>query len=374
MRPVSDRLLATIRGSHGATSRVRVCAEFQTGTDPDGTVIDVLSGDVVLDGTADVRSTVDLITNGIGMWPRTSDDLLAPYGNELFVERGVRYGDGAIEWVSLGYFRIEEPDQDQVPDGPIRLAGKDRMAGIVEARLLAPLQFTADQTYGECVDALILDVYPTATIEWDDNAVRDEAIGRSVIIETDRYGGFVDLIASVAKVAWWDHRGVLTIKDLPATDVPVFSVDAGPTGVLVSMSRKLTREGVYNAVVATGEAPDEGEPARGVAIDNNPSSPTYFYGRFGQVPRYYSSPLLLDDAACAAAALTILNKATGLPYSVDFTAVPNPGLEPFDCIEIVYSERYGTEFHVVEALTIPLEVENPMTGATRQQTQDGGIV
>ena len=124
MRPVSDALLSTLRGSHGMAVRARVVTTFQTGTDPDGVEIEVISGSVQLDATANIRSTLD-ITTAPSRWPKSPADLLAPYGNEIFVERGVRLVGGSVEWVSLGYFRIDEPDQDQVPQGAVRVAASE---------------------------------------------------------------------------------------------------------------------------------------------------------------------------------------------------------------------------------------------------------
>lgn len=367
MRPVSDAFLRAVRGSHTMSARARVCETFQTGTDPAGTEIDILAGDVLADAHADIRATLDMTTSGNSMWPINHGDLtLAPYGNEVFLERGLQFGGGSTEWVSLGYYRIEEPDQAVAPDGPIRLLGSDRMAGIVDARLLAPVQFTASQTYGGVLEQLVLEVYPGATIEWDSQSTT--VLGRSLLAEEDRFGFLNDLVTSLGKIWYWDHRGILVVKEQPTTSTTVFDVDHGAGGVLVNLARKLTRKGVYNAVVASGEAADTQAPVRAVAIDANPDSPTYFHGRFGPVPRFYSSPLLTSNSQCASAAASLLRKQLGLPYSVDFTAVPNPALEPWDPIGVRYSSRFGTEKHLIERLSIPLTAGGAMTGTTREQT------
>jgi hypothetical protein len=367
VRPVSAAFLRTVRGSHRAVFEARVVAPGQTGTDPDGTDILVLGGDVELDGAAAIRSTLDLTTDGTGMWPTSPSSLLTPYGNEIFVRRGIAYGNGTTEWVSLGYFRIESPEQDQAPDGEIRISGKDRMAGLVDARLLTPVQFPANTTLGEIMDQLVGDVYPWATIEWDD--VTDQTtIGRGLVAEEDRHGFLAELVTAAGKIWYWDHRGVLVIRSPADPSSPVFDVNHGEDGVLVSMGRRLTREGVYNAVVATGEGADTSIPARGVAVDGNPNSPTYWYGPFGKVPRFFSSPFLITDLQAARAAAAMLQQSLGLPYAVDFTAVPNPALEPDDPIRVSYSSRHGDETHVIERLTIPLSVDAPLAGSTREQS------
>lgn len=366
MRPVSDRFLATLRGSHTATFQARVLTNWQTGVDPDGVEIPILSGDVQMSATASIRSTLDLTTHAD--WPTRADSLLAPYGNEIWVARGVAYGNGVTEWVSLGYFRLYASEQDDAPKGPIRLSARDRMSGIVDARLLAPIQFPSNRTFGSVLAELVQEVYPQATIEWDDPAVRDRPIGRALIAEEDRFEVLDDLVTSVGKVWYWDHRGILVVRDAPDPESPVWEVNGGANGVLVSLSRELSRDGVYNAVVAYGEATDTETPPRAVAVDDNPNSPTYWRGRFGKVPRYYSSPFVTTQVQARSAAASLLRQQLGLPYSVDFTAIPNPALEPGDPVRIVQSDG-TTETHVIESLTIPLTVEGALSAATREQTR-----
>jgi hypothetical protein len=347
--------------------RARVCTTFQSGTDPDGTEVDIIDGSVTLDGTAAIRSTVDLTTDGTRRWPDAATDLLAPYGNELFIQRGIQISGSTTEWCSLGYMRIQAPSQAAPVDGPIRITGQDRMAGIIDGRLLAPVQYQDTATYGTIMSDLITEVFPSATIEWDD-ATDAEATGRQLLAEDDRYKFLNDLVTSLGKVWYWDHRGILVIKDVPDPDDPVFTVDAGAGGVLVSMSRELSREGVYNAVVASGEAADGQVPVTATAVDDNPDSPTYFSGRFGPVPQFYSSPFLTTVAQCESAAAAILRRNLGLSYSVDFTAVPNPALEPYDPVAVRANAREGARTHILQSVKVPLTAAGALSASTRDQT------
>lgn len=367
MRAVSDAFLRTVKGSHSMVARAIVCSTFQTGTTPVGTEIPIFDGDVRMDGTAQIRATLDLTTDGNRLWPTHSDSLFAPYGNEVYVSRGVRYSDELIELVGLGYFRIQGPDQDSAPDGPIRVIGRDRMAGIVDGRLVEPQQFLPGASLGFIMSTLVTQVYPAATIEWDD-ATDDAVITRSMICEEDRFAFLNDLVRSRGKIWHWDHRGVLVIRSAPDPSVPVFEVHSGAGGVLVRLSRSLSRDGVYNAVVASGTGADTLEPASAVAIDNNPLSPTYFYGRFGPVPRYYTSPFLFGNDQASDAAAAILRRSLGLPYSIDLTAVPNPALEPYDPVSIRPGTGQGKETHVLQTVVVPLTAREAMTGTTREQT------
>lgn len=368
MRPVSAAFLRTVNGgSHRILARATVCSTFQTGTSPTGTRIDIIGGDVNLDGTANIRGTLDLTMPGAGLWPRRAADPLAPYGHEVYVESGVQYSDEQVEYVGLGYFRIQSPEQDIAPDGPIKIAARDRMAGIIDARLLAPQQFAPGATLTFVFDTLIKQVYPSAVIVFDDGSGSNVLV-RSAIADEDRFAFLDDIVKSLGKVWYWNHRGELTIKSVPPATSPVIDIVSGAGGALKSMSRKLTRDGVYNAVVASGEATDTRAPVRGVAVDNNPNSPTYFSGPFGPVPRFYTSQFLATDGQASAAAEALLRRNLGLPYSVDFTAVPNPALEPWDPVRLRPRDDQGIETHVLESLTIPLVQSGQFSAKTREQT------
>jgi hypothetical protein len=128
----------------------------------------------------------------------------------------------------------------------------------------------------------------------------------------------------------------------------------------------VSREGVCNGWVVTGESADERPPARALVVDSNPKSPTRWGGKFGKVPGFHSSPLVTSNLQAKAAAESLMRTSVGLPYTVDFTAVPHPGLEPLDPVRIS-DPGAGTRIHVLDKLTIPLTADQPMMSQTREQ-------
>ncbi|GAB3817486.1 DUF5047 domain-containing protein [Kribbella italica] len=371
MRAVSARFLATLRGSHNAVFRARVCETFQTGTNPTGVEIPIVSGDVQCAATADIRATLSLTTSY--EWPKNADGLLTPYGNEIFVERGLSYGNGQTEYVGLGYFRIDAPEQEETPGGAVDISGSDRMAGIVAGRFLTPRQFSSSLTRGQVVATLITEVYPSALIEWDDTGVRDSVLGRTIVAERERYETLRDLVTSLGKVGYFDYRGVFVVRTVASvTGAPSWTIDAGSNGVLVKMSRAITREGIYNVVVATGEGTDTTPPLYAAVADRNPNSPTRYGGPFGPVPRFYASPFITTYGQAVSAASVLLRKSLGLPYQVELEAVPNPALEPDDVIRVRYPSRLRSlslrsEAHIIDTITIPLVEGVPVSLKTRKQ-------
>lgn len=369
MRAVSAKFLSTLRGSHKAIFKATVCATFQTSTTPVGTEIPIISGDVVASATSQIRATLNLTTSY--SWPTRPSDTLAPYGNEIYVQRGIDYGNGQTEWVGLGYYRIDNPEQSETPHGSVDISASDRMAGIVDARFLSPRQFPSAASRGQVVDSLIKEVYPSAVIQWDDTAVRDASLGRTISAERDRAQTLTDLVTSLGKIGYFDHRGIYVVRTpSTVTGAPNWTVDAGENGVLVKMSRAITREGIYNVVVASGEATDTAPPSWAAVADLSANSPTRYGGRFGQVPRFYTSPFITTTQQARDAASTLLRKSLGLPYQVSLEAVPNPALEPDDVIQVRYPSgpmSLRTEAHIIDSVTIPLDAVTPVSLRTRKQ-------
>lgn len=371
MRPVSSSFLNTVRGPHKAIFRARVCEPGKTGVDPDGTEIPITSGDVGFDVNSDINATCDFKTN-LG-W-----EYIKPYGQEVYLERGVVYGNGIKEYVGLGYFRVNTVEQDRVRKGApkvqgglLRITGEDRKANLRDARLLAPVVFGADASVGSVIDFLIQDVMPSAVAVYDSNWPTGSAyttlLGSDHVADRDRLKFINDLVTAYGKICYFDYAGRFVIKDAPVSiGTSVFDVNAGLNGVLVSAIRSISRDGVYNAVVATGEPVAELPAVIGYAYDQTPGSPTYFGGGFGKVPRFFSSPFLLTVEQCNKAAASILMQARGVPYSVSFGMVPNPALELWDVVKVRYEEGLD-ENHIIDTMRLALSVEGEMAIDTRKQ-------
>lgn len=364
MRATSAAFRAAVASSHHMTQRCRIVAPGQNGTAPTALQsLAVETGSVTLDSTAQIRGSLALTVGDT--WPTAVTSPLTPYGNEIFVERGIMFGDGHSEWVSQGYYRINSVEQQGAPRGPLTVDGQDRMCGIIDARILSPITFVAGQTIISVIEALILAVYPWAVFDYD------ASLGTSVLASTqvttdDRYQFIDDLVTSQGMVWYWDYRGYLYIHPAPSNTTPTATIKSGAGGVLVSLSRTLNRTGVYNACVASGQDTGSGTLVTATAYDNNPGSPTYWFGQFGQVPQFYSSSFITTYAQALSAAVALLNQSTGLPYNVDFGQVPNPALEPLDCVQVSYATGVG-ELHVLESITLPLDAATVQSATTRQQ-------
>lgn len=363
MRPVTQRFLDAVRGSHKMVARLTAVAPGQTGTSPAGIELPMISGDVKQDATAAIQGTLSATV--LYDFASTPSGVLTPYGNEVYAERGIDYGDGSREWVGLGYYRLDNVSQARAPRGEIQISASDRMATIVDDRLVAPIEFSSGASFGSVFELLVHEVLPGQPVEYDFSS-GTTTFSSAHIAEQDRYGFLKDMCDSIGKVMYFDYRGVLVVKTAPDPDTSVFTVNHGRGGVLVEMARSLTRQGVYNAVVASGEPAGELPPVRGVAVDSNPYSPTYWDGPFGRVPKFYSSSFLTTNTQCVNAARAMLDRSKGVPYKVDFTMVPNVALEVLDAVTVTYDDRADAEMHTLDVITYPLVPETTMPAQTRE--------
>lgn len=365
MRAVSRAWKRTIPGSHRPAFQATLTTTYQTGAEPVGINVPILDGSLTLDGLADVRTTASLTIPG-EHWPRAGALEFGPYGNEIYVRRGIWLTDMLIEWVGYGYLRIDETAQATAPtNGPLVLPLVDRMQLIIDSRVTTPVQFPTGTTAGTIATTLVQEVYPDAVITWDDDSDLS-TIRRPLLVEESRYDPLKSLATSLSKIMYWNHRGELEFRSTP-DGAAAFRLAGGRNGNLINLSRKLTRAGAYNGVVARGDGADQSRPAYGLAYVNDPASPLYWFGRYGKVPRFYASPFLATDAQALSAARSILARTAGIPYTVDLTVLPDPALEPWDrgWVDILHA---APQMHTLTRLQIPLTAAGSMSAQTLEQT------
>lgn len=368
MRPVTQSFLNTVRGPHKAVFRARAVQPWSIGVTPTtlaSAPLDTISGSVTFDVDSDVNGTLDITMN-------TPFDSVSPYSSEMLIERGVQYANGITEYVSLGYYRVNSVTQNRIPNGTISVSGEDRSCYLRDARLVSPLQFGSGASVASVITFLVQDVMPTVpvlfdTTNWPGGTASTTLLGSDHIVDEDRLGFIQQLVAAYGKVSYFDYAGRYVVKDAPSPmGAAVFTVNTGQNGVLVEASRTISRDGVYNAVVASGEPAGENPPVFAVAVDEVVGSPTFYGGPFGKVPKFFTSSFLVTSDQCLNTARAFLAAQHGLPYSVSLGLVPNPALEAWDVIQVAYGEGLN-ESHIIDTITYPLSVDETMKISTRKQ-------
>lgn len=364
MRAVSDRWLTTIRGSHRPVFQARVVEPgpspgffMPSGTDPAGTDVPISGGYVQWDVESDILATCEITIDDPSYYPTDASGLLAPYGNELFLRRGIDYGDGSVEWVSLGYYRINSVEQDDARGGSIRVQGSDRMWRLIRNPVIRG-QFDGSLYTNGTFLAWMVDTAIGAgaiTIVWDDTALRDAALSRVINVDNDRYAVVDELMQSLGKIWYFDYRGYLVVKTAPSATTPVWTADAGAGGVLTKAGRSISDDNVSNSVLVIGDVGDGSASILPIASasDGNIASPTWTGSKFGSLSTVVQDSLITTSAKADTLARSVLRTSLGFPKSLDFSTVPNAALEPWDPVRLLLPGKVD-ETQVLRRLTIPL--------------------
>lgn len=362
----SDRLIAELAGSHLLAVTVQLL-------EANGDLIrevNPISGSVTYDATASVRRSMDLtfqedLIGADPLVPHVATDPLAPYGNLARVARGVTYSDGDAELMSLGVFRIDQVEPHDSGDSlDIHVVGQDRAASVSDAKFEEPYNVAAGTLFTDAILNVVQDGIGVVEYRFVGTAVTTPGL----IAEEgdDRWEFAQGLATALGAELFFDRDDVLVMQPIPqAANNPVATIAEGESGVLIEATKRWSRLEQFNRVIVTSENSDVAVPIRGVATDDNPLSPTYYFGPFGKVPRFYSNPYITTSAQAKDAAAGILAAQLGASQAIDFGALVNPTLDVSDVVTFT-RERLGlNETHVLDTLTIPLDVEEPMIGESR---------
>ena len=363
MYPVSARFLAAIPEAHRVVTQVQL---FRT----DGRVVTVphTGGSVPVDRGSAIRRTCTVTSADTSLIPTSPADELAVYGAQLRISRGIDYRDGSPpELVPLGQFRLDEVSGDPLL-GPVTLTGQGIECIIQDDKFTVPYRATG--TVVGAITTLVLRSIPTAQIL---PLIADTPIGpRTWDVEADPWAAVQEIAAAAGAECYTNADGTFVIATLPDinTTAPVWSVAAGEGGVYIKGTRGMSSAGVFNGVLARGEGTETGAVGVGyLATDDDPGSPTYWDGPYGRRPMFYSSSTLITLAAAQAAAYLKLAAARAPNATGDFSAVPNPALEPGDVLRVVHPDGLK-ELHQVQSFTVPLEVGGDFPIATIGAKED----
>lgn len=401
---VSDAFKTAVTGSHRSTARVVV---YQRGTNTPAFELEVLDGTVEVDASAAVRRRCELTAAGFDLVPEdqellqnslerygADDDqygltgavygarartiasgLLAPYGTEFSVYRGVHLPNGVVEEVPLGRFVLTDVDVDDSASGVVvTLTGVDRSQRVADARWTGLYQIPAGTNVATAIQNVISNRVAGFTYTFTSTTRTTRAVVLGEDPSSDPWRDAVSLAASIGCDVFFDGAGVCVLAPIvnTADTEPVWTITAGDGGTLLGLRRRLSRQPTYNGAIVSGEATDGTPPVRAESWDENPASPTYRYGTFGERPLFYVSRMVSTSAQAQDAANALLERVLGLDESLEATIVPMPALDAGDVIQIVRTESRVTGRYIVDRLTVPLRPDQPMTVAVRRSRTPNG--
>lgn len=260
--------------------------------------------------------------------------------------------DGSIQIDAVGMLKLPDDDRLLTATGP-------RDDGTLRSEFLRMLPGYMTAAF----DPALINRAVPRTMEWDENRldnlyqIVDAWPAR---LRTDAWGQIQVLppLAALAEpvLTFRDGDGkkervrLVTGDEFPANDVvPVDDLFPGvvtvsevrrtPPGTLVSAPTSDSRSGTYNVFVARSSA--DGVEAQAVAsVQGGPMDPT---GPYRPVPRFFASPLLLNEAQCLAAAVSMRNETVRASRIRKLTFAPDPRVELDDAVEIITGAGTASE-------------------------------
>lgn len=364
MEDFSDRFGLLLRDSHETVAKVEVLVGA---SQEPVNITNYFTDGLIEVARQEIRryGAITFIDRGDGtqIVPTGPDSLLAPYGNELRVWSGMVFPDKTEEYVPVGTLRITKI----VAKYPYVTVTLNDRAWIVQgAALEDSYTIPAGTNYSEAIQALLVAAYPQAT--YDIPVVSDATPLIVIDAFEDPWKHLQDMAVAVGHQLFFTPMGVCVMR--PEQDFvdldPVWTYDGKPNAnipydpndwanlALYDQEHTWDTEGVFNAVVAIGENASNSVPARGIAYDTDPTSPTLYGGRFGKRLTPVSNSLLTSNGQAEVFARTTLQGMVGLAESLTIPAIPHPALECDDSIKVIRPELGINTIHQIDHLTVPL--------------------
>lgn len=334
-----------------------------------------------------------------------TDDVFDPFGNELQIYTGLAYNDGSYELKLIGTFRMTDVEiKDSGGAVTIQINGQDRSRIIARNTANLYYQTGLNQAYTDTIRQIAQKQYPGVVFngtaqDWLNTP--PVGIGQfeggdltsRMIFTPGVYGlTFQDgdnlwsesrnMAAALSCDLFFGRRGWLNLYQdpnmnymngsLPALSNPITTFVEGETCTFISMDKKKSDQDAYSAVVITGEGQILGQsqlPIRSItATDNDPTSPTYVNGPYGQVLYEETNDYMLTQAQINQYANFKLATMVGRQQVIQIEGFSDSSLDVDDVIAATRN-RLGivNQLFIVDTIQYPITVQDTMKLTTRER-------
>jgi hypothetical protein len=366
MYPSSAAFKAAVRTDHIVIAKAEVWASDQKLQE-----INISEGSVSVNSSSAVRRTceVTLVTGRelASLVPDNDFDLLTPFGNELRLFRGVQYYDGTQEYVPLGVFVITSVEIKDTNEGvSISLEGVDRSIKISRNKWTEPYQMVNGSLEDSLAD-LLRDRYPDAQTNFTATNVTINQVVLGTERNNDPWKDAVEISELVGYDLFFDANGIVQLAPFPTLDgsTIVANFKEGEETTILDLNRTISTRETYNGVIYIIEGAEVPVPIRVEVFDEDSTSPTYRFGKFGEVPIFVNSNLLRTEAEAIIAASSLLNLYIGAQETISWNSLVDPTL---DVQDVVYIKAEGAKVDrvvIIDSLSIPLTPEASMSAVAR---------
>lgn len=347
--PTSE-FLDALRYSH----RAYVRAVLRT---PDCHTYDlpVVDGSVTIDRNSKTRRSADLTVaiDQLGTDSRDALERVTVQSGEVEIHTGITYEDGTTEEILIARMRIDSLELEDSASAKIGLYDYALMLDEHPVDPAMGAKIPAGTDWRIAIKKLIEDTFTWTPCGWDELlTVHPDVAGWEI---PDQAWDNVNRLSAILEWAEARECDFYNLPDgrfhlAPKTDdgEPVWVVDSGDYGVLVSATQKFDRENQYNAVAISFQVPDgDIESIRAFVVDDDPYSPTRWGGPFGKkVLTLNNIPAATEDEA-RRIAIRKLNENKGATRALSLKTLRNPALLPGQVI-LVQHPQITNERQVIE--------------------------
>lgn len=285
----------------------------------DSIELEPVSGSLTQDQTRNGRWDGRLSFVGDTLLPTAPSDILTPFGTRVTAELGIELLDGSVSTVPYGTYEITAASTTTAADSRKVDITLGDVSGLVDRyRFESSLTVVSGTDLGDMINQVITDRTGTSPAVAAVGATlgADRVLGLDT--NTAPWAELLDILSGFSRTAWYNRVGHIQVGS-----VNVDPNAAYPLSSLATLSADFDTK-PPNVIVARGEPQDGTAPVQAVALDTDPSSPTYAgtgpgTSPYGRVTYFYSSPLLLTVPQAQSAANTILaeNVGAGATYTLN---------------------------------------------------------
>lgn len=361
MFPVSQRFRDAVRTTHRSISWVEI-------VDRNEVVQGVIEGKVKYDSTAVIQGSIEMTVadkTGYYLDRGLPTDPLTRFGSEVRPWRGVVFPDGDIEAVPLGTFRVDSnvPEEREGGAYELKIKGRDR-SSIANRPTSAPVAIANGTPVNEAIIALVTAAVPSATFELTEVPWTTGPL--LVPAGNPTYAQAVELASASGLVLGVDRLGVFrTHHGLDPTDDVVWFFDEGEdcTFTEVPSVERGAGDATPNGFIVEGKSNSVGGSSSGIraeAWDDDPRSPTWRGGPYGEVPRFVTSEKVQTQAQAQVAAELLLRQRGSEVQSLKVQFPPAPQLDTYDVAWVRRSAIEVDHTFYFDTLEIPLAADEAM--------------
>jgi hypothetical protein len=275
-------------------------------------------------------------------------DALAPGGSRLQVT--YRFGASGTT-VPIGWFRIRHATPVEQwrtyttagvvrrvsGGGSVTLSADDETASVLLDRLDPGARVPVASTVLAEVARLVEDYMAVEVI----GGVTDRTIPSGHTYDEGRLDAVVNLLGMVG--ATYRMAGEQVMQIVPTTGVHSgWVVEGGEEGTLVGLTRSLSDDGVYNAVISTGEsAHDPPRPLVGRAYVG--TGDLAWEGPYGRVPVFHQAIATTAAGVQQDAETLLASRQTAGEVELAVECLTHPGVQLHDLVTVVAATEAGSQ-------------------------------